>query len=192
MKYLCQYDYGDIPYPTDMAHKNELFNNATIKQTGCGICSICMLIDRLTLTEFTITECRDLSMEVGANLQPGTNMDILAPAVGKKFQLAYQPSNDIAELMQCLHHGGCAVVHISGDYDDYIGVFSHGGHYVVAISATDTEICVLDPSWKKNKYEEKGRKGKVRQDGFYTYVSPDTIQQEVARQKTHYYLFSRQ
>lgn len=191
MHFLCQYNYGHISYPTDISHENSIMHTGTIKEAGCGICSVCMLVDRLTLTRISVSECRNLSVSVGANLQPGTNMDIFAPAVGRKFHLNYRPSNDVNELMRCLHNGGSAIVHISGDYDNYTGVFSHGGHYVVAISATESEVCILDPSWKEGKYEKEGRKGKVRQDGVFAYVTPDILEQEVARQKTHYYLFNR-
>ena len=71
-------------------------------------------------------------------------------------------TNDPGRLRYCLRSGGAAVLHIKGDRDGHVGVFSHGGHYAVAISEErDGRIAVLDPSFFKGKYEEAGRKGLV-------------------------------
>lgn len=47
--------------------------------------------------------------------------------------------------------------------EDYIGVFSHGGHFiaVVGIEEDGEHITVLDPSLMPDKYQEDGRRDKV-------------------------------
>ena len=48
MKYLNQLDHPDIPYPTDAATEGSRFHDLSIKEAGCGLCSLAMMVDRLT------------------------------------------------------------------------------------------------------------------------------------------------
>ena len=92
-----------------------------------------------------------------------------------------------------LRDGGCIIANVGGDQKDrdYIGLFSHGGHYITLISADDKEVCVLDPSWRIDKYEEEGRQGKVRMDGKFVYCSHETLDQDASSRSPRYYLFAR-
>ena len=40
MKYLNQLDHPDIPYPTDAATEGSRFHDLSIKEAGCGLCSL--------------------------------------------------------------------------------------------------------------------------------------------------------
>ena len=56
-------------------------------------------------------------------------------------------TSDIEEVKHCVRTGGAVVANVGGDREGYIGVFTHGGHYVVVISETeDGRLCILDPS----------------------------------------------
>lgn len=87
-------------------------------------------------------------------------MEILAPALAERFGLSYRPANSTQELLDCLQNGGQAIINVGGDRDGHTGVFSHHGHFILAVSAGRSEVCILDPSYKEHKYEEPGREGR--------------------------------
>ncbi len=122
-----------------------------------------MVADRLLVdSDFSLYDAIQLSYDVKANYLRGTSYKRYAPAFAERLGLRVEMTNDPEALRHCLRTGGAAVLHIGGDYEGYVGVFSHGGHYVAAISEeSDGRIAILDPSYKVGKYEEEGRKGKV-------------------------------
>jgi hypothetical protein len=66
------------------------------------------------------------------------------------------------ELLNCLRTGGVAVARVAGDRDGYVGVFSHGRHYITIVGEEpDGKLAILDPSLKKDKFLIEGRLGKV-------------------------------
>ena len=60
MKFVCQLDYPHIPYPTETL-KEQPNLESTVKSSGCGLCSACMIVDLLTDQEFTVKEAEVLS-----------------------------------------------------------------------------------------------------------------------------------
>lgn len=192
MQYLNQLQYEDIPYPTNVDDPNSDYaTQGNIRIAGCGLCSVCMVIDRLCVTPFSLEECRDLSVSVKANRDVGTDMQILAPAVAEKFQLRLQTTDDPVQMAECLHNGGAAIINVGGNHDDHIGIFSDGGHFIAAIGESGGEFCLLDPSWTPDKYTEAPRSCKIRQQGIYLYASADTLQEDTANRSPAYYLFNR-
>ena len=89
-------------------------------------------------------------------------MLILGPVVADLYDLDFSTTNSVKKAMQHLKNGGSVIANVGGDREGYTGVFSHGGHYILLLSAGKDSICVLDPSLKEGKYEEPGREGKVR------------------------------
>ena len=102
-------------------------------------------------------------------------------------------SNDAERLRYCLRTGGAAVIHIKGDREGHVGVFSHVGHYSVAISEErDGRIAVLDPSYKEGKYEEEGRKGLVElKNGVVALCDMQVIIDDTQPADPSFYLFWR-
>lgn len=192
MRYYNQLNYPDVPYITDTDHPGSEFEqNGTIKMAGCGLCALCMVVDRLCLEPFTLEECRDLSVSVGANYAPGTSLKILAPVIADKFDLHLEMTDDPGRLARCLRQGGAAIVHVGGDREGHAGVFSHGGHYVAALGVRGEEFCILDPSWKEDKYVEEPRRSAVRQHGVWLYTTARVLQEDTANRSPGYYLFER-
>ncbi len=193
MKYLNQLEFSHIPYPTDLSTPGSSMQHASVKEAGCGLCSICMVIDRLTMKHYSLRQCAALSHKVQADLKVGTDMRRLGPAAAKKFGLDYLESNDIAQAVQCMEQGGCVICNVGGDQPEqgYTGISSHGGHFIVLLSAANGEVCVLDPSWRQDKYEEPGREGKVRLDGKFAYCSLETLDKDASSRSPRYYLFRR-
>lgn len=191
MIYLNQLDYPDMPYATDIDHPDSPFVTDFVKRAGCGLCSLCMVVDRLCLESLSLEECRDLSYSAGANRAPGTSMEILAPIVAEKFCLALTTTDDPMLLAECLRNGGAAIVHVGGDREGHTGIFSHGGHYVTAISVRDDRFCILDPSWTPDKYDEEPRPSVVRVHGRFLYTTAETLVEDTANRSPGFYLFHR-
>ena len=193
MKYLNQLDYADVPYPTDVKNPDSPMKDGSIKRAGCGLCCLCMAVDRLTTESLPLLECRDLAVEHKAHLDPGTDLEVLSPVIAEKFHLRYEPTDDLQKMIRFVQNGGCAIANVGGDRDDgqYTGVFSHGGHFVAVISADEKELCILDPSLKEGKFDEPGREGKVRVEGVFAYCAPSILDRDTDNRSPRYYLFSR-
>lgn len=89
MKYLNQLDHPDIPYPTDAATEGSRFHDLSIKEAGCGLCSLAMMVDRLTTKTISLKRLIALSLKHKANLHPGTDMKILGPVVADLYDLDF-------------------------------------------------------------------------------------------------------
>ena len=99
------------------------------------------------------------------------------------YDLDFSTTNRVKKAMQHLKNGGSVIANVGGDREGYTGVFSHGGHYVLLLSAGKDSICVLDPSLKEGKYEEPGREGKVRLDAPFAYCSPELMEKMCIRDR---------
>ena len=197
MRYVNQKEYPDMPYITCTKPdhpQRERGKTTTISTSGCGLCSSIMVADRLLVDyKFDLEDARALSYEVGANYGTGTAR-IYFPAFAEKFGLRYEQSDNLDDLRKCLHTGGCAIVHVAGDHGDHIGLFSHVGHYIVAIGEEpDGRIAILDPAYQPGRYDEEARKGKVEMKaGFISLCSPEDLHKDTAnRQPGAYLLFWR-
>ena len=198
MKYINQLEYADISYitKTDMEEEadREAGKRTTVRSSGCGLCSSLMVADRLLVdTDFSLYDAIQLSYDVKANYQRGTSYKRYAPAFAEKLGLRLEMTNDPERFRYCLRTGGAAVLHIDGDYEGHIGVFSHGGHYVAAVSEEpDGRIVILDPSYKEGKYEEEGRKGKVEVKNQYLCICDmNVLVEDTANSDPGMYLFWR-
>lgn len=138
MKYVNQLEYPDWLYVTKVKLEGELAEKGrttTIKGSGCGLCSAVMVANRLLPDcDFELKDAIRLSYESEANHATGTDYNRFAPAFAEKCGLDMESSNDPERLRYCLRTGGAAVLHVKGDRDGRVGVFSHVGHYVAAIS----------------------------------------------------------
>lgn len=197
MKYINQLNFPDIPYVTrtDLeGAEREKGLNTTIRSSGCGLCAAIMVADRLLVDyTFDLTDAIELSYAVKANYKKGTCYKRFAPAFAEKMGLQWEATNDPEALRNCLRTGGAAVIHSGGDREGYIGVFTHRGHYITAISeAPDGRIVILDPSYKERKYEEEGRKGLVEvKNGVIALCDMQVLVNDSANQDPGFHLFWR-
>lgn len=197
MKYINQLEYPRWPYinRTNMDEaEREAGKTKTIATSGCGLCAAVMVADRLlTNITFDLQDALQLSYDTKANHKAGTDYKIFAPAFAEKLNLKLEMTNDAERVRYCLRTGGAVVVHSGGDREGYIGVFTHGGHYVTLISEEeDGRIAVLDPSYKVGKYEEEGRKGKVEmKDGFIALCDLSVLAKDAENRDPGFYLFWR-
>ena len=191
MLYLNQLDYRHIHYEHNIDGGGVPQERRNIATSGCGVCSACMMVDQLTNTHLSIEECIRMVYSVGASRFVGTRMGILGPALADKFHLGFKVSKDMDEVKACLQKGGRVLINVGGDHDDYVGLYSHVGHYIIAIAYDGSELCILDPSYKDGKYEKEPNFGKVRVDYPFTYCDPQCIIDDTQNRETPFYLFWR-
>ena len=192
MKYINQLDYPNMQYITHTANpdpeKRAFGLKTTIAGSGCALCTAVMIADRLHVGDgnFGIEEARQLSYDCGANQKGGTMGIVYFPAFAEKFDLEMVRTSNIEEMRHCLRTGGAAGILVSGDHDDYHGVFSDRWmHWIVAVSEErDGRICILDPAYEEGIYEKGDRKGKVEviSRGF-SRVSAQVLLEETAAVK---------
>ena len=197
MKYVNQKEYPDWLYVTRIdleGEARERGRTTTISSSGCGLCAAVMVADRLLVdSDFDLKAALRLAYDTRANHEVGTDYKIYAPAFAEKMNLKLEMTDDAERLRYCLRTGGAAVVHSGGDKEGYVGVFTHGGHYVTAISEEeDGRIAVLDPSYVDGKYDEEGRKGKVElKDRFIALCDLQVLKEDAANRSPGFYLFWR-
>ena len=197
MRYINQRDYPDMLYVTRADPENprhERGKTTTIKTSGCGLCAAIMVADRLLPAyEFELEDAIALSYETKANLAAGTSYKAFAPAFAEKMGLKLEATKNIEDLRRCLRTGGAAVLLVGGDREGHVGLFTHGGHYMTAISEeADGRFAILDPSYYVGKYEEEGRQGKVElKNNIIALCDGDTLEEETKEKATPYYLFWR-
>ena len=201
MLYLNQLEHP-IPYPTWVTDAEpgtfeyDYGRKSTVKSSGCGLCSAVMVADRLIPNNtFLLEDALTLSVETGANHGSGTDYKLFAPAFAEKCGLSLEVTDDGEKLIECLKHGGAAVAHCKPCEKEtgYIGVFTHGGHYVTVIGVEpDGRLAILDPSNKPGKFDEPGREGKVEVKDNICYCQPEVLAADVkAKAPRCYYLFRR-
>jgi len=197
MYYINQLDYPEWLYVTRTkleGIEQEKGKTTTVKSSGCGLCSAIMVADRLLVNhDFDLRTALRLSYESQANEEKGTDLKRLAPAFAERLNLRYVPSSDLEDLRHCLRTGGAAIANVGGDREGYTGVFSHGGHYIAVINEEpDGRFAILDPSYKENKFEEDGRKGKVEiKNGVIALCEPEVLAKDTENRAPSYYLFWR-
>lgn len=197
MRYINQLEYSEIGYVTKTDVEDEELRergkHSTVRSSGCGLCASLMVADRLLVNyDFDLDVAIQLSYEVKANHQVGTDYKRYAPAFAEKLGLSLEMTNDPERLRYCLRTGGAAVL-LVGEREDYISVFTHKTHYITAISEEpDGRISILDPSFKEGKYDEEGRKGKVElKNGVICLCDLQVVEKETAGQTPGMYLFWR-
>ncbi len=193
MLYINQLGYPHIPYKHAVAQGGRPPERSTISSSGCGLCSVCMVVDHLVIGgELSLEECRQMSYDAKANEQVGTSMSRLGPAVAERFDLDFKMSNDIDEAIAWLQNGGEIVVNVGGDTEDAVGVFTNGGHYMTIVSYTDGEFCILDPSFTGKKFAIEGRRDKVRVKVPFVFCSREVMVEEAVNKREHpFYMFKR-
>ena len=191
MLYLNQLDYRHMHYEHNIDNGGVPQERRNIATSGCGVCSACMVVDHLTTNHLSIDECIRLVYHVGASRQIGTRMAILGPAVADRFHLGFKATKDMEEVKDCLQKGGRVIINVGGDRDDYVGLYSYTGHYILAVSYDGNELCILDPAYREGKYEKTPNQGKVRVEYPFTYCDPKWILEDTANRETPFYLFWR-
>lgn len=191
MIYLNQLEYPDLPYPTKV--KKEVPRmDSTVRSSGCGLCSICMVIDGLTTETLPIEECVRIAMECEANHSTGTDMKVLAPVIAERFGLKYTQSNELSDAIEHLKKGGKIVAHVGVPEGKEIGLFTKGGHYIALIATDGETFTILDPSYSPTKFAIPERAGKVdEKNAPILYCDVHTTHAEMKPNRVKYHMFEK-
>ena len=193
MKHINQRRYSYISYPQNLDNPDSpVGKDGTIRSGGCGLCCACMVVEQLTTEEFSVRECTELAIAVGANHCLGANLRRLGAAVAEKFNLDYATTNDMDKVLKALHNGGRVIALVSAKQPGNKGIFTKSGHYITLISADENdEICILDPSWTSQKYKKWIKKGLVRAEGTMIYTTPEILMGERKYESADFFIFRR-
>ena len=71
------------------------------------------------------------------------------------------------------------------------GMFSTGGHYVVALGILGGKVCIADPGLYTGKYSTAARKAKVQVSGDLIFADAETLNADCIGRAPRYYLFSK-
>lgn len=195
MIYINQLPHTDLLYITHTDdEERERGKTTTFSSSGCGLACAMMVLDRLLVdAKFTMEDAIELSYAAKANNEAGTNYKRFAPAFAEKFNLKYEVSDDPERLRYCLRTGGAAVIH-SKKREDYIPIFTKGGHYICAIAeAEDGRIVILDPSYAEGKFDIPERAGKVemKDDVFCLCDMQVLVEDSLVKKPDCFHLFWR-
>lgn len=116
-------------------------------------------------------------------------MRILSKALANRQGLKLSMSNSLKEMQSALELGGMAVVNVGGDRSGYKGVFSNGGHYIVASGYYNGKIIVVDPGYYAGKYSKSWRQGVTVLNGGVLAAAPEVIDKDAANRSPKYYIF---
>ncbi len=194
MKYINQLEHRDIPYRTNVKNDavSEEKKQRNIALSGCGICCSCMMIELLTDKTLELEECVKISEECVANHSLGTDMTVLGPVLAEKFNLNYSDTNDLDTAINNLKSGGQVIARVRVPDGKAIGLFTKGEHYILLVSTDGKDFCILDPSYKTDKFDIPERKGLVdTSTAPYLYCDVNTVDSEGVVSLPKYYLFSR-
>lgn len=183
--YINQLDYAHLSYPTTLERGGALREPyPSVAAAGCGLCCVCMMVEGMTGTPLSLEQCVELSAASGANVF-GTDMKRLGAMVAQKYNLSMETGNSVGELLLCLSDGGCAILNAGRPS----GVFSDGGHYLLAVRADKEIVWMFDPSLTKEKYERPDRWSQVVLWEDYVLAPVEVIERECRNREPSYYLF---
>lgn len=184
MKYYNQRNYPHIPYPS------QGFPEESVSSAGCGAVCCSMLVENLTKESFPPVEAANYALEIGARDNEGTDMRILGPKIADKYSFRYHESNDIEEVLDFLRKKkGYVIANSGGDKEDYVGVFTSGGHYILLTAAKGRVIEILDPALWPKKFTLSGREEKVFWVGDRLYCDADFVQEDCDNRDPGFYFF---
>ena len=176
--FLCnQNAYGNLSYPAPG------YQSATIKSGGCGVCAAVNAVGALTGKLVSVRDMRDMAVRCGARVPGGTDMKKLTGELCRRYGLKCTQSNHLYELTAHLKAGGVAICNTAGR-----GMFSTGGHYVVALGFLGDKLCVADPGLYAGKYTTARRKAAVQVTGDLLLTDPSTLDADCVGRWPRYYL----
>jgi len=180
--FLCnQNDYGHLAYAAPG------YESATVKSGGCGVCAAVNAVGALIGKQVPVREMRDLALSCGARVSGGTDMKHLCTALEQTYGLTCVRTNSVTQLRSHLERGGVAICNTAGK-----GMFSTGGHYVVALGLLDGKICLADPGLYAGKYSTARRRAAVTLSGDLLLTTLSMLDADCVGRWPRYYLLSRE
>ncbi len=153
--------WSNHPYPS-ANHPS-----ATVGTSGCGTTCAAMVVS--SCKEIIKPDIMsDISMENGYRGLEGTS-DGLFSYVSNRWGIEMKTLHSSFEAHQACKEGYFVVICCGA------GLWTTGGHYILAVGANDTEIEIYDPYLYNGKFNQLGRQGKVRLEGVSAWVEINTF-----------------
>lgn len=187
IRVLNQLDYEHVLYPTSLergAVPHEPY--PSVAKAGCGLVSACMLVSMLTEKRLEIEDAVRISVNAGAN-RFGTDMPLLSAKIAELFELELSVGTEREALLAGLHCGGAAILHAEKPQ----GLFSDGGHFVLAAAAKGDSVYVLDPSFTDEKYNKEYRRGLFTMEPPFVVVPAETVMEQIKYRTPSWYMFKK-
>ena len=170
--------WADVSYSAKVPHTE------TIKSSGCGVCSACMVISNLTNNIVEPPEMARYAVENGFRIDGVGTAHSLYPALAKKYNLKCSQTSDIYKAVECVRNGGMVVCSTNGGTNK---LFSTGGHLFVMSDCIGNDCEFFDPDNYFGKYKTQYRKERC-------YEINDKIYSNINEAKKHiavYYCFEK-
>ena len=143
------------------------YESATCKTSGCGPTCAAMVVSSCREIIYPNQMC-DISKENGYRV-PGGTSDNLYQYVANRWGIEMKRVYSSYEAHQACKEGYFVVIACSA------GLWTTGGHFILAVGANDNEIEIYDPYLYNGKFNSYGREGKVRLEGTSAWVQIDTF-----------------
>jgi hypothetical protein len=126
-------------------------------------------------------------------------MKLLSACIARDYSLVRELTDDVGKLTASLKNGAVAVCNVGGDIKSngrivYDGVFSDGGHYLVAVDAADDAVLLVDPGMYDTRYSSEYRASKVNvlsiRDGLIA-ADRAVLDKDCRTRSPRYYIFSK-
>ena len=181
-----QRDYANIPYPAAG------FEKATVASGGCGPTCMSILLGNLCGIDFPPDKAAQYAIKCGARISGGTDMRLLSACIARDSSLVRELTNDVGKLTDALKNGAVAVCNVGGDRDGHEGVFSDGGHYLVAVGVADDAVILVDPGMYDAKYSGACRSSKVNvlKEGILA-ADKAVLDGDCSNRSPRYYILSK-
>lgn len=150
-----------------------------------------MVVENLTGKQFSPEDAARLAISVGARVSTGTDMSVLSSVIASDFKLKLLTTNRVDVLTERLYDGAVAIVNVGGDRAGYKGIFSDGGHYIVAAGMYKDKVIIADSNMYDGKYSFLYRKKVVEVIGNCLLASPETVDKDASNRSPRYYIFSK-
>ena len=162
--YFSQIDsrWKNHPYPASNGYEDK-----TIGTSGCGPTCAAMVISAFRDIAYP-NQIGDIFIENGFRVPGGTSTDAF-PFIAEKWDLEYKRVNSSYEAHQACKEGWLVIINVAE------GLWTTGGHYILAVGATDSDIEIFDPYLYAGKFDRYGRSGKVHMNGTSAWVNIDTF-----------------
>lgn len=153
--------WANHPYPSKTLPK------ATIKSGGCGATCAAMVVSSSKET-IKPDKMGDISRANGYRANSGTAWGLFE-YVAKRWNFKTRTVKSSYEALQACKDGYFVVI-LCGS-----GLWTTGGHYILAVGAKDNKIEIYDPYLYNGKFNRYDRKGKVELKGNSCWVQIDTF-----------------
>lgn len=155
--------WASHPYPS------QELPGATIKSGGCGVTCAAMVVS--SSKEIVRPDTMgDIARQNGFRPNGGTAWELF-PYVAQRWGLETREVKSSYEALQACKDGYFVVILCSA------GLWTTGGHYILAVGARGDQIEIFDPYLYAGKFNRYGRQGKVSVEGNSCFVQIDTFKQ---------------